>query len=308
MKVKMNEIYESPVNVRQNYPKPFAKKIAKNIDEFGLLVPIRLIKIGKKYHIRSGHNRFNSLKANGVKEIEIGKDAVLDDRKETMLIESFLENKIRRELTIIEEADGLLAILKEKYGNDLSGDYFIDEINKTNKDIREYTLFFVETLDKAKKLIQITKVLKPTRKILLSNPHVKLNLAYEISLCDDEDIVKKAIKYMKQGKLTQSSVVTMIRRKVDLLRERDSLWKQREKDKGKKVDFTPITEGYERDYKDPVEYKPKLSALKVDSKMFLSQIDTLIPEVSNKQDLIDFLKQFRGEIKNAIDKVSKLSK
>ena len=103
-------LVEHPDNPRQTFGATALKDLTASIREIGVLSPILVRKVGRKYQILAGHRRVRAAKAAGLKTVP----AVvrkLDD--ESALQAMVLDNLQREDLPALEEAAGFQLLLEK---------------------------------------------------------------------------------------------------------------------------------------------------------------------------------------------------
>ena len=107
-KVPLNAILPPKIAMRNESRDESLESLAKSISEYGLLQPILLKKVGKKYEVIAGHRRLNAHKLLKLPAI----DALITkaDARDVLVMRLF-ENKHRENVTPFEEATYLNAML-----------------------------------------------------------------------------------------------------------------------------------------------------------------------------------------------------
>lgn len=218
VRISMSDIVPNPDNVRKTTSEQFASNMASNISRFGLFSPIRVIKSGDKYMIRAGHSRYAALQKAGVKYLIVGKDVVIDNNPKSLLIESYMENKMRQNLHILDDADGLFSVLQHEFG-DLPPESFIDRIKHNDPDILAYMSLYDEQPLRTMQLLSIALLPEPLKKLLRTYSGLSLAVAFAVSKCDDESIIRKTVKYLSEKRISSSTAITMLHKKKDVLLE-----------------------------------------------------------------------------------------
>ena len=121
--IKLDDIRPNPVQIRKRFTKRFAKTLRGSLKEHGLVVPLSVIKKNNYYEIETGEQRWRELKALGVEKLEVGQEVIIKADDSTALLRTFLENRVRKEFHPVEEALGLLRLLKQKYGDHSANDF-----------------------------------------------------------------------------------------------------------------------------------------------------------------------------------------
>jgi ParB family chromosome partitioning protein len=102
--IPVNKIRPNPSQPRTTFEKGSLEELSESIKEHGLVQPIIVRKVGKEFELIAGERRWRASQLAGMKEIP----AVVKDieAKETLL-ESFLENVNREDLTAIEQENAI---------------------------------------------------------------------------------------------------------------------------------------------------------------------------------------------------------
>lgn len=87
------------------------KELADNIKAVGLLQPIRLKPVGKKYHVTAGRRRFKAMQLLGVSELQ-DNEYILTTADANEKAEAFFENFHRENLTLSEEVEQLAGLIR----------------------------------------------------------------------------------------------------------------------------------------------------------------------------------------------------
>lgn len=172
--IPVDKIRPNPRQPRTSFEEGSLEELAASIKEHGLVQPIIVRKAGKEYELIAGERRWRASRLAGIKEIRaVVKDI---DARETLL-ESFLENANRDDLTTIERENAITELWE-------SGDYRTQEElgKKLGKKGSEAT-GFVKRYVTAKALRGVFRVPES-----LSTQHL-----YEISALDQREDQKLAI-------------------------------------------------------------------------------------------------------------------
>lgn len=87
------------------------KELADNIKAVGLIQPIRLKAVGKKFHIVAGRRRFKAMELLGVSELK-DTEYVLSAAESDEKAEAFFENFHRENLSLCEEVEQLTGLIR----------------------------------------------------------------------------------------------------------------------------------------------------------------------------------------------------
>ena len=115
-KILVSKLRENPKNIRTEFDEEFIENLAESIKQFGILSPIIALKNGT---VVAGNQRFRAAKKAGIKELAIGKDIVFIEKgasDRTVDLINAIENIMRRQLNVFEEAEGLRRIIAEHLG------------------------------------------------------------------------------------------------------------------------------------------------------------------------------------------------
>lgn len=111
--ISLHDIVENKNQPRKEFIEEDIQKLAKSIEEFGLLEPIGLIKIGRQYMIIHGERRFRAHKL-------LKKDTIpsivrhdVGDKDLDLEILALIENVLRKDLNALEIGESI-ARLKER--------------------------------------------------------------------------------------------------------------------------------------------------------------------------------------------------
>jgi len=99
--LSVDQIMPSPYQPRKEIDKAELDELSQSIKEKGIIQPIVVRKVGKKYEVVAGHRRFEASKSLGLKELPTVVRE-LDDQEAFLL--ALIENIQRKDLNPIEEA------------------------------------------------------------------------------------------------------------------------------------------------------------------------------------------------------------
>lgn len=109
-KISLAKIQENPHNPRKHFDEEGIKELANNINEVGLLQPIRVRPIKGEFQIVHGHRRFRAVK---LLEWETIPATVSTMSEQEAYEVSLSENILRADLSAIEEAEGFQRLIAE---------------------------------------------------------------------------------------------------------------------------------------------------------------------------------------------------
>ncbi|NLB90207.1 MAG: ParB/RepB/Spo0J family partition protein, partial [Clostridiales bacterium] len=95
---------------RQNFQKETLEQLAASIQEVGILQPILVVPVGRRYRIVAGERRFRAARMAGLSTVP----AIIKDMDQLEQMEAALvENLQREDLNPVEEALALQALMKQ---------------------------------------------------------------------------------------------------------------------------------------------------------------------------------------------------
>jgi ParB family transcriptional regulator, chromosome partitioning protein len=101
-KISINKLVANPYQPRKVFDEETLMELKESITEHGVLQPIIVRAMGKKYEIVAGERRFRASQLAGLTEVP----AIIKDMNEQQMMElAILENLQREDLTPIEEAE-----------------------------------------------------------------------------------------------------------------------------------------------------------------------------------------------------------
>jgi len=109
--VKLSQIVASTFNQRKFFDEQSLKELSENILQFGVLQPVLLRKVGKKFEIVYGERRFRAAKMASLSTIPANVRELSDEQA---LEISVIENLQRENIRPMEEAAGFIALLETK--------------------------------------------------------------------------------------------------------------------------------------------------------------------------------------------------
>lgn len=131
-KILISQVEANPYNPRTKFEKDALNELANSIKEHGIIQPITVRKIGKKYQIISGERRFRASQLVGLKEIPV---YVREADDQTVLEMALVENIQREDLDAIEVAISFQRLIDEC---DLTQDALSNKIGKNRTTVTNY--------------------------------------------------------------------------------------------------------------------------------------------------------------------------
>src|SRR3989304_3491378 len=111
MKIDLKQITASPKPIRKSWDEDKMEELVASIKARGLIVPPKVRPEGNGYEIVYGHRRLEAARRAGLRDIECIVEGV-DDK--TALSQSWIENRIREDMTAYDIADALVEIAKQE--------------------------------------------------------------------------------------------------------------------------------------------------------------------------------------------------
>lgn len=130
--ILISQVEANPYNPRTKFEKEALNELANSIQEHGIIQPITVRKIGKKYQIISGERRFRASQLVGLKEIPV---YVREANDQTVLEMALVENIQREDLDAIEVAISFQRLIDEC---DLTQDALSAKIGKNRSTVTNY--------------------------------------------------------------------------------------------------------------------------------------------------------------------------
>lgn len=103
--VELTQIADNPQHARRLYSDDSLLALAESIKINGILQPVVCTTVNKKLQLAIGHRRFKAAKMSGLEKIAV----IVSDGNPNEL--SLLENVLREELTVVEEAEAFHALI-----------------------------------------------------------------------------------------------------------------------------------------------------------------------------------------------------
>lgn len=113
--ILISKLRENPKNIRKHFDEEFIDRLADSVKRFGIISPIVALRDGT---VVAGNQRFRAAKRAGLKELVVGRDVLFIDGKSGKDVDTInaIENIMRRQLNVFEEAEGLWRILHDHMG------------------------------------------------------------------------------------------------------------------------------------------------------------------------------------------------
>ncbi len=108
--VKTENLFPSPYQPRKDFDQEAINALVKSIKEKGILQPLLVRRSGEKYEIIAGERRWRAAKIAGFEEVPVIEKEM--DNQEALEV-ALVENLLRENLSIIEEAEGFSRLINE---------------------------------------------------------------------------------------------------------------------------------------------------------------------------------------------------
>lgn len=108
--VDIDSLTPSPYQPRKNFNPEALNALVNSIKEKGVLQPLLVRKTDNKYEIIAGERRWRAAKEAGIKEVPVIEKSF--DNQETLEV-ALIENLLRENLSVIEEAEGFNRLITE---------------------------------------------------------------------------------------------------------------------------------------------------------------------------------------------------
>lgn len=162
--LKLEDIVRDEEQPRKNFDKVALEELAASIQEHGVLQPIVVVKVGKKYQIVAGERRY---RASILAEMETIPAIVRTLDAQNKLELSIIENAQREDLNPIELATAY-AKLKEQFN--LTDKQIGERVGKSSSSIQN-TLRLLKLPDEAKRAMQEHHLMEgPMRPLITLDP------------------------------------------------------------------------------------------------------------------------------------------
>jgi ParB-like chromosome segregation protein Spo0J len=212
--ISIEKILSNPNNPRANisrigtkikYPKQIkpSQELVESIKTIGLINPITVIQQKDSYQIITGQRRFEAIKELGWQKIP----CIIAESKDAYN-KTLAENLVRKKLNIIEEAEGVDFLLKNKHGIS-----YLTILNSPEENIKKLAILrdlksFNVSIVRAKNLAKIL-FLEPIYKQRIIQEHLSLEEANLLLNQKDLSIRDSAIK--KFGNVSKEKIFEELR-------------------------------------------------------------------------------------------------
>ena len=198
--LNINDLAPSDVQPRSQFDEAALMQLADSIKEQGVLQPLLVRKSqkdGVKYEIIAGERRWRASKLAGLTEVPV---IIKDLTDEKALEVALVENIQRRDLNVIEEAEGYLQL--------------INQFNYTNNDIARVTGKSASHISNLMRLLALPQFIKE----MVSSQDISMGHARALLPLQDYDLQKKtALQIVKEG-LSVRAVEKLV---SDILEKKD---------------------------------------------------------------------------------------
>ncbi|MCP4354432.1 MAG: ParB/RepB/Spo0J family partition protein [Proteobacteria bacterium] len=180
--LKINDLSPSDVQPRSQFDDDALVQLANSIKEQGVLQPLLVRqskKDGVKYEIIAGERRWRASKLAGLTEVPVIIKELTDEKA---LEVALVENIQRRDLNVIEEAEGYLQL--------------INQFNYTNNDIARVTGKSASHISNLMRLLALPSFIKE----MVSSQDISMGHARALLPLQDYDLQKRtALQIVKEG-------------------------------------------------------------------------------------------------------------
>ena len=246
---------------RKDFDEKTMEDLAKSIEEYGLLNPITVTKVGSHYEILAGERRYRASKLNGAKTIEA---IVKSYEEKDVEVLSLIENVQREDLSAIEEASAYKNLI-DSYG------LTQDEIAKKMGKSRSYIANTIRLLK-----------LNDEEKSALAEGSISSSQARSLLSLDDKEKRNQALEDFKNKKAVVRDVEKMSRQAKDNEKKRNFIdLSGRQNQEVKKDGESKLNK---KDTKKEEKNLPNLDSLLFDDfeEKFMDKLDTKVAIEKNK--------------------------
>lgn len=246
---------------RKDFDEKTMEDLAKSIEEYGLLNPITVTKVGSHYEILAGERRYRASKLNGAKTIEA---IVKSYEEKDVEVLSLIENVQREDLSAIEEASAYKNLI-DNYG------LTQDEIAKKMGKSRSYIANTIRLLK-----------LNDEEKSALAEGSISSSQARSLLSLDDKEKRNQALEDFKNKKAVVRDVEKMSRQAKDNEKKRNFIdLSGRQNQEVKKDGENKLNK---KDTKNEEKNLPNLDSLLFDDfeEKFMDKLDTKVAIEKNK--------------------------
>lgn len=251
---------------RKDFDQKTLEDLAKSIEEYGLLNPITVTKVGSHYEILAGERRFRASKLNGAKTIEA---IVKNYEEKDVEVLSLIENVQREDLSAIEEASAYKNLV-DNYG------LTQDEIAKKMGKSRSYIANTIRLLK-----------LNEEEKSALMEGSISSSQARSLLSLDDDEKREQALDDFKNKKTVVRDVEKMSRQaKNEEEKKRNFIDLSGRNSQEAKTDYGNKTDSKEdkKEERSEANNLPNLDSLLFDDfeEKFMDKLDTKVAIEKNK--------------------------
>jgi len=198
--LNINDLAPSSVQPRTQFDDDAINQLSESIKEQGVLLPLLVRKSkqpGVKYEIIAGERRWRASKLAGLTEVP----AIIKDLSDEKALEvALVENIQRRDLNVIEEAEGYLQL--------------INQFNYTNNDIARVTGKSPSHISNLMRLLALPLFIKE----MVGSHDISMGHARALLPLQEEDLQKRtALQIVKEG-LSVRAVEKLV---ADILEKKD---------------------------------------------------------------------------------------
>lgn len=252
---------------RKDFDQKTLEDLAKSIEEYGLLNPITVTKVGSHYEILAGERRFRASKLNGAKTIEA---IVKNYEEKDVEVLSLIENVQREDLSAIEEASAYKNLI-DNYG------LTQDEIAKKMGKSRSYIANTIRLLK-----------LNDEEKSALMEGSISSSQARSLLSLDDDEKREQTLDDFKNKKTVVRDVEKMSRQaKNEEEKKRNFIDLSGRNRQEAKIDYGNKTDSKEdkKEERSKTNNLPNLDSLLFDDfeEKFMDKLDTKVAIEKNKE-------------------------
>lgn len=110
LQAPVDKIFQNPYQPRRIFPRREMEQLVKSIRQFGVLMPIMVRECRQGYELACGERRLRACREVGLKTIP----AIVRDLTTPQMVElALIENLVRNDLAILEEADAFDRLKRE---------------------------------------------------------------------------------------------------------------------------------------------------------------------------------------------------
>ena len=109
--IDIEKIVSGKFTVRKHFDEEGINRLARSIENFGIIQPVTVRKFGKSYELVSGERRVMAAKKAGLTKIPV---ILIDTRFDIASAMALAENQQREELYYMDEAVGIMALMRRR--------------------------------------------------------------------------------------------------------------------------------------------------------------------------------------------------